>query len=105
MAGTSSSFQGSRPNRRCASYIPATVPGTPTERWPVSDELMALPAVSTYMSRRSRGSGLAEVERADRALLHPGDQKPASPDVARHRVDDRQRECDRHRGVDGVAAA
>src|ERR1051325_10888317 len=54
MAGTSSSFQGSRPNLRCASYIPATVPGTPTERWPVSDELIALPAVSTYMSRVAR---------------------------------------------------
>ena len=54
MAGTSSSFQGSRPNLRCASYIPATVPGTPIERWPVSDELIALPAVSTYMSRVAR---------------------------------------------------
>ena len=60
--------------------------------------------VDVHVPRRPRGGGLAKVERADRAVLHPGDHEPASPDVARHGVDDRQRERHRHRGVDRVAA-
>src|SRR5437764_1079450 len=76
-AGATNSCHGSRPNRRCTSNSPATVPGTLTERWPVRDEANRLPAESTYMERRaaagatSRKSSVPPVSSRVRRTMNP----------------------------------
>src|SRR5689334_23394637 len=43
--------------------------------------------VDVHVAPRARGRRLAEVERADRAVVHPDDHEAAASDVARHRMD------------------
>jgi hypothetical protein len=43
------------------------------------------------------------VERLNLAVRHPDDHEAAATDVTRFRVNDGQREADRHRRIDGIA--
>src|SRR5207248_2758801 len=51
IAGARTFAQGSRPALFQASYIPATLPGTPDARCPVRLCSVGLPVESTYMAR------------------------------------------------------
>jgi hypothetical protein len=54
IAGPITESKGRRPSLRCASTIPATDPGTPAERWPVTLASVGSPAASRYISRVAR---------------------------------------------------
>jgi hypothetical protein len=50
-AGATRSFQGSLPNRLCASAKPRTVPGMPAAFGPSRLSFVGLPSLPRYMSR------------------------------------------------------
>ena len=60
--------------------------------------------VEVHRRRRLERRALAVVDRDRRALGRPDHHEAAAADVAGARVRHGQRECGRHRGVDGVAA-
>ena len=53
MAGPITESNGSRPSFACASTSPATEPGTPAARCPVTLFSVGSPASSRYMSREA----------------------------------------------------
>ena len=110
IAGAISSASESLPEPYfcCASARPATVPGTPTAS-PLSRDFVGsgLPLASRNMvARRRRRRGLAIVDGDVAVAFGEMDHhEAAAAEIAGARIGDREREADRHRRVDRVAAA
>ena len=105
IAGSTSRLQGSRPCSFQARCRPATVPGTPTERWlSWCRSSSYLPSLQEHRGVAPRRRRLAEVVRRRLARRGTIEQEAAAADVARRGMRDGQRERGRHRGVHGVAA-
>ncbi len=79
MAVCSSSRHGRVPYFLCASYSPATEPGTPAASAPVTERSVGWPLASRYMSRVAAAGAVSRKSRATLVPLMRATMKPPPP--------------------------